>query len=111
MSFDKILSKRGVPVKIIKVETINNNGILEESEVGAVDTLAIIQPMRSEEIKHWNDLGFTKVKVKAYFKATEEIGIGDIVIIDNRRYHVKTLKNHTATGINGYKVAILGEEL
>ena len=111
MSFEKILEKRGYPVQIIKMQEQNVNGIIERAESEQIQTKAIIQPLNHEELKYWNDLGFAKAQLKAYFKATEEIGIGDIVIVDNRRYHVKTLENHTATGINGYKVAILGEEL
>ena len=56
-------------------------------------------------------MGFAKAQIKAYFKPDENIEIGDIVEIDGKRYHVKTFENYTAIGINGYKVAILGEEL
>jgi len=110
MSFEQILEKRGYPVQIIKVQELYNNGIIERVESEQIQTKAIIQSINHEELKYWHDLGFAKAQLKAYFKSTEEINIGDIVIIDGRRYHVNTLKNHTATGINGYKVAILGEE-
>jgi len=110
MSFEQIIEKRGYPVQIIKVQELNNNGIIERVESEQIQTKAIIQPLSHEEIKHWIDLGFAKAQLKAYFKSTEEINIGDIVIIDGRRYRVKTFKNHTAMGINGYKVVILGEE-
>jgi hypothetical protein len=110
MSFEQILEKRGYPVQIIKVQELNNNGIIERVESELIQTKAIVQPLGKEELKYWNDLGFAKAQLKAYFKHDENIEIGDIVEIDGKRYHVKTFENHTATGINGYKVAILGEE-
>ena len=111
MSFEKILEKRGVAVKIVKIQEFNNNGIIERTESEQIQTKAIIQPLSKEELIYWKDLGFAKAQLKAYFKPDENIEIGDIVEIDGKRYHVKTFENHTATGINGYKVAILGEEL
>ena len=110
MSFEQIIEKRGYPVQIIKVQEQNVNGIIEQVESEPIQTKAIIQPLNHEELKYWNDLGFAKAQLKAYFKATEEIDIGDIVIIDGRRYHVKTFENHTAIGLEGYKVVILGEK-
>ena len=110
MSFEQILEKRGCLVQIIKVQELNNNGIIERVESEPIQTKAIIQPLNHEELNYWKNLGFAKAQLKAYFKSTEEINIGDIVIIDGKRYHVKTFENHTATGINGYEVAILGEE-
>ncbi|RLI81338.1 hypothetical protein DRP04_06350 [Archaeoglobales archaeon] len=110
MSFEKILEKRGIPIQIVKIETVNNNGILEKSEVSTVDTKAIIQPLKHEEIKYWNDLGYSKAQMKAYFKQDEDIDINDVIVVDGKRFVIKTFENHTATRIDGYKVAILGEE-
>ena len=109
MSFEQILEKCGYPVRIIKIEEVDDF-IPDRVESETIQTKAIVQPLKHEELKYWKDLGFTKAQLKAYFKSTEEINIGDIVIIDGRRYRVKTFKNHTAMGINGYKVVILGEE-
>ena len=68
MGFEEILRKRGISVQIVKIDMLNNNGILEKSEVSIVDTKAIIQPLRHEEIRYWNDLGYSKAQMKAYFK-------------------------------------------
>ena len=110
MSFEKILEKRGVAVKIVKIQEFNNNGIIEQTESEQIQTKALVQPISKEELIYWKDLGFAKAQLKAYFKPDENIEIGDIVEIDGKRYHVKTFENHTAVGINGYKVAILGED-
>jgi len=110
MSFEQILEKCGYPVQIIKVLEQNVNGIIERTESEQIQTKAIIQPLSKEEMTYWKDLGFAKAQLKAYFKPNESIDVGDIVEIDGKRYHVKTFENHTATGINGYKVAILGED-
>ena len=111
MSFEKILEKRGVAVKIVKIQKQNVEGIIEPVETDIIETKALVQPISKEELIYWKDLGFAKAQIKAYFKPDENIEIGDIVEIDGKRYHVKTFENHTAIGINGYKVAILGEEL
>lgn len=111
MSFEKILEKRGVAVKIVKIQEVNNNGIIERTESEQIQTKAIVQPLENEDIKYWNDVGITKAQLKAYFKPNEDIEIGDIVEIGGKRYYVKTFENHTATGISGYIAVILGEEL
>jgi len=110
MGFEEILRKRGISVQIVKIDMLNNNGILEKSEVSIVDTKAIIQPLRHEEIRYWNDLGYSKAQMKAYFKEDEDIDVNDVIVVNGKRFVIKTFENHTTTGINGYKVAILGEE-
>lgn len=110
MGFEEILRKRGISVQIVKIDMLNNNGILEKSEVLTVDTKAIIQPLRHEEIRYWNDLGYSKAQMKAYLKEDEDIDVNDVIVVNGKRFVIKTFENHTTTGINGYKVAILGEE-
>ncbi|ADB58543.1 hypothetical protein [Archaeoglobus profundus] len=110
MSFEHILEKRGYPVQIIKIQEVNNNGIIQRTESDPIQTKAIVQSLSKEELTYWRDLGYAKVQLKAYFRPDESIDVGDMVEIDGKRYHIKTFENHTAVGINGYKVAILGEE-
>ncbi|WP_290597046.1 MULTISPECIES: hypothetical protein [unclassified Archaeoglobus] len=101
MSFAKILEKKGIDVTLIKVFEQDIDGYLEESE--QVETIrAVILPLKSEELRFWQEAGITKASMKAYVDV--ELEIGWQMEIDGKRYIIRAYENYQS-----YRKAILEE--
>jgi len=93
--FNSILSAHGSTISVITVTRTITDGYVSEAETTTTIT-AIIQPLKAEDLRFLEGLGYTAEDLKAYVAATESVSVGDEIDYNGNRYLVQGIEKQQA---------------